>query len=127
MTPRVLIVEDNPLNRKLIRDILIFQGYDVVEAPSGEEGIELARVNAPDIVLMDLQLPGIDGYQTMRRLRAEPHSAPLAIIAVTAFAMKDDRDRALAAGFDGYLSKPIDVRRLSEQLTSIVAAEAADE
>ncbi len=127
MTPRVLIVEDNPLNRKLIRDILIFQGYDVVEAPSGEEGIELARVNAPDIVLMDLQLPGIDGYQTMRRLRAEPHSAPMAIIAVTAFAMKDDRDRALAAGFDGYLSKPIDVRRLSEQLTSIVAAEAADE
>lgn len=127
MSGRVLVVEDNPLNRKLLRDVLAFRGYDVVEACSGEEGVELARSSAPDVVLMDLQLPGIDGYQALHRLRDDPACDPLAVIAVTAFAMQDDRDRALAAGFDGYLAKPIDVRRLVEQLDSITSTSPVDE
>lgn len=122
MGHRILVVDDNPLNLKLMRDILVFQGYDVVEARTGEDGVALARSSDPDLVLMDLQLPGIDGYEALRRLRADLGILDLPVVAVTAFAMEEDRQRALAAGFDAYLAKPISIRALPSQLEAILAA-----
>lgn len=125
--PRVLVVEDNPLNLKLVRDVLRAAGYDVVEATSGEEGLEVARDCAPDLVLMDLQLPGIDGVETLRRLRLDPDVVDVPVVAVTAFAMKDDRERAYADGFDGYLAKPISARALPTQVSRFLAGGEDDE
>jgi two-component system, cell cycle response regulator DivK len=113
---RILIVEDNPLNLKLVRDVLTVSGYEVVAAPSGEEGVTLAQTCAPDLVLMDIQLPGIDGYEALRMLRQNPQLDSVPVVAVTAFAMREDRERASRAGFDGYLSKPISVRSLPSQV-----------
>ena len=100
--PRILVVEDNPLNLKLVRDVLGAAGYDVVEATSGEEGLLAATEHPPDLVLMDLQLPGIDGAETMRRLREGPLADDVPVVAVTAFAMAEDQANATRAGFDGY-------------------------
>jgi two-component system cell cycle response regulator DivK len=112
---RILVVEDNPKNLKLVRDVLTFVGYDVIEATSGEEGVRLAHEVAPDLILMDLQLPGIDGAEALRRIRREEdHQVP--VVAVTAFAMNDDRRRAFDSGFDGYVEKPISVRALPQQV-----------
>lgn len=121
MRPRILVVEDNAKNMKLVRDVLEYAGYEVIEATTGEEGVARAADSAPDLVLMDLQLPGIDGAEALRRLRTVDHR-PVPVVAVTAFAMKEDRDRALAAGFDGYLEKPISVRALPEQVGGFLAA-----
>lgn len=109
---RILVVEDNPLNLKLVRDVLGAAGYDVMAAASGEEGLHLATERPPDLVLMDLQLPGIDGVETMHRMRdgVVPEGVP--VIALTAFAMPGDQANAARAGFDGYLEKPISVRAL---------------
>jgi CheY-like chemotaxis protein len=106
----ILVVEDNERNLKLVRDILQFAGYQVISAHSGEQGVTLARQELPDLVLMDLQLPAMDGAQALRVLRDDPRTRPIPVVAVTALAMKDDRERALHAGFDGYLEKPINVR-----------------
>jgi len=106
------VVEDNPLNLKLVRDVLGAAGYDVVAAASGEEGLREAMGQPPDLVLMDLQLPGIDGFETMRRLRQGPLAADVPVVAVTASAMAEDQANATRAGFDGYLEKPISVRAL---------------
>jgi two-component system, cell cycle response regulator DivK len=125
MTPRrILVVEDNPLNLKLVRDVLGFAGYDVVEATSGEEGLRMAEKDPPDLVLMDLQLPGIDGTETLHRLRQGAQGRAVPVIAVTAFAMPEDRVRAAAAGFDGYIEKPISVRELPGQIAAFFAEEA---
>jgi two-component system cell cycle response regulator DivK len=113
---RILVVEDNERNLKLVRDVLQFAGYDVVEARSGEQGVALAQERPPDLVLMDLQLPQMDGAEALRLLRASPRTRDVPVVAVTAFAMKEDRDRAFRAGFDGYLEKPISVRALPEQV-----------
>jgi two-component system cell cycle response regulator DivK len=113
---RILVVEDNPKNLKLVRDVLTHFGFDVVEAASGEEGVRLAQQVEPDLVLMDLQLPGIDGTEALRQLRSIKAIRGVPVVAVTAFAMDDDRDRALAAGFDGYVEKPISVRALPQQV-----------
>ena len=122
MTPRrILVVEDNPLNLKLVRDVLGFAGYDVVEATSGEEGLRVAEQDPPDLVLMDLQLPGIDGTETLRRLRQGNLPSGVPVVAVTAFAMAEDRNRASLAGFDGYLEKPISVRALPGQIEAFFA------
>ena len=120
MSGRILVVEDNPLNLKLIRDVLEFQGFDVITAQSGEEGVALASTSSPDLVLMDLQLPGIGGHEALQRIRADPRCHNLPVVAVTAFAMKDDVERAEAAGFDGYISKPISVRALPRQLAKFL-------
>ena len=117
----VLVVEDNPLNLKLVRDVLGHAGYRVLEATDGERGIALAREQRPDLVLMDIQLPGIDGVQALGRLRADPDTAGIPVVALTAFAMKDDRERLLAAGFDGYVEKPVSVRALPGQVATLIA------
>lgn len=111
---QVLIVEDNQKNMKLFRDVLLAKGYRTLEATTGGEALELATEHAPDLVLMDIQLPDLDGVQSLRRLRADERTAGIPVLALTAQAMQGDRERFLAAGFDGYLSKPVDVRELIE-------------
>jgi len=117
MTPsRILVVEDNPKNLKLVRDVLTYCGYEVIEATTGEDGVRLAGEMAPDLILMDLQLPGIDGAEALRRIRVGETNPQVPVVAVTAFAMNDDRDRAFDSGFNGYVEKPISVRGLSQQV-----------
>ena len=114
--PLVLIVEDNPRNLKLARDVLDHNGYRVLEATTAEDGLVLARERHPQLVLMDVGLPGMDGVEALVRLRADPATAGIPVAALTAFAMKDDRERFVSAGFDGYLSKPISIRELPSQI-----------
>ncbi len=116
MSPRVLVIEDNDLNLKLVRDVLEHAGYDVGSATTGELGVEAAAGEPPDLVLLDLQLPGIDGHETLRRLRTEVLPAGVPVVAVTALAMAEDRARAQQSGFDGYLEKPISPRALPGQV-----------
>ena len=116
MTHVILVVEDNERNLKLLRDVLEYAGYGVRVARTGEDGVTLAVKEPPDLVLMDLQLPGIDGMEALRQLRASPQTADIPVVAVTAQAMKQDRERALEAGFDGYVEKPISVRAFPEQV-----------
>ena len=108
----ILVVEDNPKNLKLIKAVLEFSGFEVIEALSGEEGVRLAGEASPDLILMDLQLPGIDGAEALRQIRSTSAGPGVPVVAVTAFAMSDDRDRAFASGFDGYVEKPISARAL---------------
>ncbi len=118
----ILIVEDNEKNLKLVRDVLRFKGYRTLEAGTAEEGIALAGEHLPDLILMDVQLPGMDGVAALGRLKAEPRTAPIRVVALTAFAMKDDRERF--AGFDGYLVKPIDVKALPDQVWQYLGSRA---
>lgn len=113
---RILVVEDNELNLKLVRDVLTYAGYDVIEARTGEQGVALATERLPDLVLMDLQLPGIDGAEALRQMRSSPSTQTVPVVAVTAYAMKEDRERAFSCGFDGYLEKPISARELPAQV-----------
>jgi len=106
----ILVVEDNDKNRKLVRDVLTAKGYRIVEAETGEDGVRLAEEQSPALVLMDIQLPGINGIEALRQLRAAPATAGIPVIAVTASAMTQDRQKILAAGFDAYQSKPISIR-----------------
>ena len=106
----ILIVEDNEQNMKLVRDLLQVKGYRTLEAGTAERGLELAHAHAPDLVLMDIQLPGMDGISALRTLRADPATTSMLVAAFTASAMKSDRERIVLAGFDAYLSKPIEVR-----------------
>jgi two-component system, cell cycle response regulator DivK len=122
-TERILVVEDNDLNLKLVRDVLQHAGFDVVVARTGEQGLDVAREALPDLVLMDLGLPGIDGTEALRRLRAVPATASVPVVAVTAYAMDTDRERSRQAGFDGFLTKPIDVRALPLQVRSFLDRE----
>ncbi len=119
----ILVVEDNERNLKLVRDVLQFAGYRVVAANSAEQGIALALTEPPDLVLMDLQLPGMTGTEALERLRMSPWTCAVPVVALTAFAMKDDREQALAAGFDGYLTKPISVPALPGQVRGFLSAE----
>jgi len=112
----ILIVEDNEKNLKLARDVLQFRGFRTIEASTAEEGIELAIEHKPDLVLMDYQLPGMNGVDALARLRENSSMAETPVVALTASAMREDRERFLAAGFDGYLTKPIDVREFGNQV-----------
>jgi two-component system cell cycle response regulator DivK len=123
MTHVILVVEDNERNLKLLRDVLEYAGYDVRVARTGEDGVTLALKEPPDLVLMDLQLPGIDGMEALRQLRESPRTADIPVVAVTAQAMKQDRERALEAGFDGYVEKPISVRAFPDQVRSFLPDE----
>ena len=123
MTHVILVVEDNERNLKLLRDVLEYAGYDVRAARTAEDGIALAASELPDLVLMDLQLPGIDGMEALRQLRESPRTADIPVVAVTAQAMKHDRERALQAGFDGYVEKPISVRAFPDQVRGFLSGE----
>jgi two-component system, cell cycle response regulator DivK len=109
---RILVVEDNEKNMKLFCDVLQATGYATLEATSGEEAVELTVAHEPALVLMDVQLPGIDGLEALARLRQDDRTAAIPVLALTAQAMTGDRERFLEAGFDGYLSKPVDITEL---------------
>jgi CheY-like chemotaxis protein len=117
---RLLIIEDNPDNMKLIRLVLTVRGHSVVELTGGERLLETLKAERPDGVLLDIQLPGEDGYQLLARLQATQMALP-PVIALTAHAMAGDRERALAAGFDGYLTKPIDVATFGQTVEELLA------
>jgi CheY-like chemotaxis protein len=117
----ILIVEDNEKNLKLVRDLLQVKGYQTLEAGSAELGVELARHHTPQLILMDIQLPGVDGVTALGQLRADPATGEIPVIALTAFAMQDERQRFRSAGFDGYLVKPINIRELLEMVGAFCA------
>ena len=110
--PQILVVEDNEKNMKLFRDVLLATGYRTLEATTGGQAVELATTHVPDLVLMDIQLPDVGGVEALGRLRADARTASVPVVALTAQAMEGDRERFLAAGFDGYLSKPVNVTDL---------------
>ena len=116
MTKRILYIEDNPDNRLLIRRVLQAEGYEVVEAVDGQTGMQRAAEVQPDLILMDINLPEIDGYEVTARLKQLPGLSRIPIIAVTANVMKGDREKTLAAGCDGYIQKPIDIDLLPDQI-----------
>ncbi len=116
----VLIVEDNEKNRKLVRDALQYKGYRTIEAESGEDGVRLAREQHPALVLMDIQLPGIDGITALGQLRADPATRAIPVVAVTASVMAQDRQKIVSAGFDAFQGKPISVRELLETVARLV-------
>jgi two-component system, cell cycle response regulator DivK len=108
----ILVVEDNETNMKLVRDVLKARGYRVLEATTGRQAVELATELGPDLVLMDIHLPDIDGVEALGRLRADDRTTSVPVIALTALAMQGDRERFQAAGFDGYVSKPVNIGEL---------------
>jgi two-component system cell cycle response regulator DivK len=116
----ILVVEDNEKNRKLVRDVLTVKGYRVLETETGEDGVRVAREQHPALILMDIQLPGIDGIEALRQLRADPATAAIPIVAVTASVMARDRQAILAAGFDAYQAKPISVRPFLELMREVL-------
>ena len=112
MTKRILIVEDQEDNRKILRDVLSRAGYDLIEAFNGEDAVRLAQSEQADLILMDIQLPGIDGYEATRRIKATVDLRPIPIIAVTSYALSGDEAQARAAGCDAYVAKPFSPREL---------------
>lgn len=125
MPYRILIIEDNPKNRLLVRDILSFKGYVVLEAENGEAGVSIARQERPDLVLVDIQMPGMDGFTVLCALRAEPATRGLPVVALTALAMCGDQEKILAAGFDGYLAKPFHLEELLQTVQRFLPRENA--
>lgn len=123
MSARVLIIEDNQTNLELLMYLLRAYGHTVLTARDGASGISAVRALRPDLVACDVQLPGIDGYELARRIKADPDLASIPLVAVTALAMPGDRDKALSAGFDGYIAKPIAPDRLIENLESYLRVE----
>ena len=117
----ILIVEDNDKNMKLTRDVLQFRGFRTVEATTGEDGVTLAGTHLPDLILMDIALPGIDGVEAAQRLKAKPSTAPIPIVALTASVMEADRARFGEAGFAGLIAKPIDVLTFPDQVLAYCA------
>jgi len=117
----ILNIEDHEKNRRMVRDVLQFKGYQTIETETGEEGVELARSRQPALVLMDIQLPGIDGITALRQLRDDPITRAIRVMAVTASAMTQDRQKILSAGFDGYQSKPINVKAFLEAVHELLA------
>lgn len=117
---KVLIAEDNAVNRELLRELLEMRGYDVIEACDGQEALLKIAENQPDILLLDISMPVLDGFGTVRRIRENPSISSLPVLAVTAYAMRDDREKVLNSGFDGYLSKPIDPSALDRELERLL-------
>ena len=117
----ILVIEDNEKNRKLVRDVLTFKGYTIIEAETGEDGVRLAKERQPRLVLMDIQLPGINGIEALRQLRADDTTRSIPVVAVTASAMDRDRQTIMAAGFDAYQSKPLNVKEFMAAVEAILA------
>jgi two-component system cell cycle response regulator DivK len=112
MTMRILLIEDQEDNRRIVRDLLATAGYEILEAVTGEEGVVAAEANRPDLILMDIDLPGVNGYEATRRIKANPTLAKIPIIAVTSYALSGDDQKAFAAGCDAYVTKPFSPRAL---------------
>lgn len=125
MGAKILYIEDNPGNRMLVQRILMVEDYDVFEAEDGPAGIEIALREKPDLILMDMNLPDLDGYEMTRRMRAIPELADIPIIAMTANVMQGDREKTLAAGCSGYIPKPIDVDELPNQIARFLKKKGA--
>jgi two-component system cell cycle response regulator DivK len=121
MSEKILVVEDNEQNRVLMRQILTHYGYEVLEATDGLTGLEIARALMPDLILLDIQMPVMNGFAVIRELRNNPELVNIKVIAVTSFAMKGDRERALEAGFDEYATKPIDTRKFVELVKQVLS------
>jgi two-component system cell cycle response regulator DivK len=112
MTKRILVIEDQEDNRRILRDLLSSVGYELIEAENGEDGVAAAAAARPDLILMDIQLPLLDGYDATRRIKAQPALSAIPIIAVTSYALSGDEDKARAAGCEGYVTKPFSPREL---------------
>ena len=121
MGHRILVVEDNVQNRMLVKDVLEFYGYEIIEAENGQEGIDMAKKYKPDLILMDIQMPVIDGFTAVKIIRSDPETKNIKMIAVTSFAMSGDKERIKEAGFDHYISKPIDTRELPGLVKSFLS------
>jgi CheY-like chemotaxis protein len=115
----ILVVDDNPTNLKLVSDVLEFDSYQVLKAIDAEQAQQIIQSTPPDLILMDIALPGMDGLTLTRKLKSDPATKKIVIIALTAFAMKGDDQKAADAGCDGYITKPVDTRRLSSQVDQI--------
>lgn len=113
---RVLVAEDNAVNRELLRELMEAHGYSVIEACDGQEALDMIGQSRPDLLLLDIDMPVLDGFATVRKIREDSELSELPVLAVTAFAMQGDREKILKSGFDGYLSKPVDSRLLAEEL-----------
>ncbi len=122
MNPRILVIEDNPVNRELVSDLLEAHHYSVLQASTAEEGLRVAEQQLPDLVLMDLSLPGMDGLAATRALKGGLATCHLRVVALTAHAMRGDEKLALDAGCDGYLSKPIDTRTFPGSIGEFIAS-----
>jgi CheY-like chemotaxis protein len=120
MIPTILVVEDNPMNLELVRDVLTSAQMKVVEARTAQEGLTAAAEIKPDLILLDIRLPGMDGYAMLERLKTNPATASIPVVALTAQAMVGDREQALAAGFSEYIPKPIDTRTLATQIRALL-------
>jgi len=123
MSKRILIVEDQEDNRAILRDVLSTAGYELLEATNGQEGVELAQQERPDLILMDIQLPVIDGYEATRRIKSDAALGAIPIIAVTSYALSGDEARARTAGCDGYVAKPFSPRELLAMLREYLPSE----
>ena len=118
----ILIIEDNEKNLKLVRDVLQVKGFATIEAGSAEDGIKLAAERKPDLILMDIQLPGMNGIDALKVLRADPATSKIPVVAVTASVMQQDRKLITEAGFDGYVAKPINIKEFLEAVRSVLEA-----
>ena len=118
---KVLIAEDNPVNRELLREVLECRGYEVVEACDGQQALQQVAECQPDILLLDLGMPVLDGYATIQQIRASPATVALPVLAVTAYAMQSDRDKVMSSGFDGYVSKPVQANMLIQEMERLLA------
>jgi two-component system cell cycle response regulator DivK len=121
MAGTVLIVEDNAMNRTLLRDVLVYHGYSVLEAENGVDGLSMAKEHLPDVVLLDIQMPLMDGFRVLKGLRGSTETGWVPVIALTSCAMCGDKERILAAGFDGFIAKPIDTRMLPSIIQDAMA------
>jgi CheY-like chemotaxis protein len=117
---KLLVAEDNPVNRELLRELLENRGHSVIEACNGQEALDMVEQSQPDLLLLDIGMPVLEGLAVIRKIRENPSSATLPVLAVTAYAMRDDRDNVLNAGFDGYLSKPINAPDLANELERLL-------
>ena len=121
MSKRILIVEDTEDNRQIMRDLLSSAGYELIEAQTGEDGVAMAKTHRPDLILMDIQLPVIDGYEATRRIKKDPDLRRIPIIAVTSYALSGDEAKTRAAGCDGYVAKPFSPRELLLKVRQLLA------
>lgn len=120
MPKKILVVEDNEKNRVLVRDILTYYGFNIIEASNGADGIEMAREHRPDMIMLDIQMPVMDGLTAIKVLKDIPEIRDTKIVALTSFAMKGDKERIMAAGFDSYIPKPINTRQLPGIIISLL-------